>query len=272
MKTAVDRSPLAGKRRALPRHTGASLMAIALAVTTLTGCSAPGAGPVEDKADQVLRGMGAKLAAARQMTIRAKRRIDPALVEGRDVVVSAEVSASVKRPDKLAARILGANDERRVYYDGKTFSMLDVKRKLYATVDAPDTIDKLMKRLEEEFGFSPPMADFIARDPYRQLHQDAKAGKYVGEEQVGGKRCHHLAFKEELLDWDLWVSAHDQLPVKFVITATAIEGHPKFGVEFTQFNLEADLPDGLFTFQAPQGAIKVPMARTELDEPVQETP
>lgn len=246
----------------------ALLFAIGSAVAmTLAGCQGV---QVDERADEVLRAMGAKLAAADQFTIRAKRSIDAALIEGRDVPESAEVSISVKRPSKFAGTLVGKDAERRVYYDGKTLSMFAVKKKLYATVPAPDTIDGLMAKVEEKFGFSPPVAEFIAADPYREMLKGALVGKYLGEVDLAGKKCHHLAFKEELLDWDLWVSADDHLPVKFVITATAIEGRPKVEMEFAEFNLDATLPDELFEFKPPHDARKIEMLTAEETEELEE--
>ena len=182
----------------------------------------------------------------------------------------ADVSVSVRRPNKLAGTVVSADVERRIYFDGAKFVVLDVKRKLYAieaTEPVPETIDELMSMLEKELGMPLPVSEFIAIDPHEAMRRDAKIGKYVGEETLNGKKCHHLALKEYILDWDLWVGVDSQLPVKFVIVATKIEGKPKIEVDFVEFDLQPNLPDKLFRFTPPDGAREIQMlSRDEVEQ------
>ena len=41
---------------------------------------------------------------------------------------------------------------------------------------------------------------------------------------LAGGMAHHLAFSEEFLDWDIWLSVETQLPLRLIVTATAMEG------------------------------------------------
>src|SRR5207237_3287397 len=89
----------------------------------------------DPNADQILKQMCAKLAAARQFSFKAHREMDPALVPGRsEVAQSADVEVTVQRPNKVMAKSETENGERQLYADGKTFSLLDVKMNFYTTI------------------------------------------------------------------------------------------------------------------------------------------
>ena len=72
----------------------------------------------EPNADQLLRQMSSKLAAAKNFSVEATREIDAALLEGRDVPEKAKVSAAVQRPNKLAAVSKSNHGVRRIVADG----------------------------------------------------------------------------------------------------------------------------------------------------------
>jgi hypothetical protein len=37
-----------------------------------------------------------------------------------------------------------------------------------------------------------------------------QSGTYVGLHNVGKVKCHHLAFRQRMLDWQIWIEAGDQ--------------------------------------------------------------
>jgi hypothetical protein len=225
---------------------------------SLVGCAGP---KIDPQADEVLVAMCDKLGAAEQMTIKGHRTMDPALAPGLDVVAESEVTAMVGGADRLAAHVVGDDDERKLYYDGSTFTIYDVLANVYATVDAPETTDELMEMLDEDYGWSPPLSSYIANDPYEALTEQVKTVTYVGREYVSHLMCDHLAFKEKWIDWDLWVSVDDGLPVRLVITATAMEGEPQLVADVLEIDLQADHPDEVFKFVPPEGAEQVEMLR-----------
>ena len=59
------------------------------------------AAAADPTADQLLRQMSAKLAAARSFSFDATREMDPNLIEGLTVPEKANISVSVQRPNKL---------------------------------------------------------------------------------------------------------------------------------------------------------------------------
>jgi hypothetical protein len=94
-------------------------------------------------------------------------------------------------------------------------------------------------------------------DPYKALTEQVEEGEYLGLHRVGDRKCHHLAFRQRGLDWQLWVDAGDKpLPLKFLLTYRRQPGEPQFATVFT-WDLSAQPSEDAFTFKAPAGARKI---------------
>ena len=79
----------------------------------------------------------------------------------------------------------------------------------------PGTIDAMLEDLHERFDTHQTLADFLFSDPYKVFTEHVQSGTYVGLHYVGKTKCHHLAFRQKLLDWQIWIDAGDQpLPRK----------------------------------------------------------
>lgn len=89
--------------------------------------------------------------------------------------------------------------------------------------------------------------------------------KLAGEETIDGKECWKCEFKQEGLEWDLWVTKEEQpKPVRVVAKPdySAAPGAPPgmsmtAQINLTNFNLEPKFTDADFTFAPPEGAKKV---------------
>jgi len=71
-------------------------------------------------------------------------------------------------------------------------------------------------------------------------------------------KCHHLAFRQEGIDWQIWIEDSDQaLPRKLVITLKEQPGHPQYLALIDKWNLTPDAPDSAFEFTPPAGAKRI---------------
>jgi hypothetical protein len=213
--------------------------------------------------DQILHQMSDKLASAKSFTFEAQRETDPALLEDRDVPEKSRVSAVVRRPNQFAARSRSGEGTRRIIADGRMLMVFDEKNHTYAQTPMRTTLDGLVAKLDEAYGFTPPLLDFTVSNLYQDFHQQAHSVKYVATEKLptgllASVECYHLALKGPEADADLWVGASDSLPRKLVATFHRT-GHPQVHVDFLRWNLPASVTDADFTFTAPPGAQKVEM-------------
>lgn len=223
------------------------------------GCGTEKPTAVSNDPDQLFRQMSEKLAQAQKFSFKVARKLDAALVEGRNIPESAQIEISVSRPGKFLAKSVSQDTERQFVFDGQNLSVYDATMKLYATVPEPGTIDEVVARIDEKYGFTPPLAEFILSDPYAALGPRIKSKAYKGTETVGGVECHHLSLGGDVADSELWIGVDDLLPRKLVATFKNREGDPQLQADFSAWNLAAPLDDKFFTFVAPQDAESVEM-------------
>jgi hypothetical protein len=167
----------------------------------------------EPDADQLLRQMSAKLAAAQSFSFNVTREIDPALLSGRKEPEKAHLDVTVQRPNKIAADSTTKDGVRHFCADGRNLSLVDGTKNLYATVPMHTSIDGLVAEVDRDYGFTPPLAELALSDVYQDIRQKARAVSYMGQANYrGGVACHRLALSGKLVDAELWVGMSDQLP------------------------------------------------------------
>lgn len=208
--------------------------------------------------DQLLRQMSEKLAQAKSLSFKVDRKLDATLAEG-NVPENAQIEISVSRPGKFQAKSDSKDNVRHVFFDGQNLSIYDESMKLYATVPVAGTIDEAVAKIDEIYGFTPPLAEFILSDPYAALGSQIKSKAYKGKENIAGVECHHLSLVGDVADSELWIGTTDLLPRKLVATFKDREGSPKLEANFSNWNLAPTLDDKLFAFVAPPDAEKIEM-------------
>jgi hypothetical protein len=133
-----------------------------------------------------------------------------------------------------------------------------VEQKTYSQIEVPNTIDKMMDFLVQQFGWSVPLADIACSDPYQSAIERVRSGQYLGEHYVNETLCHHLAFRQEGLDWQIWIDTGKQpVPRKLVITDKESLGYPQFIAILDDWDLAPNLPEDQFTPKIPEDAQKV---------------
>lgn len=253
----------------------------ALALVPLAGAqeppaATPAAAParsVEARADQELKRMSDFLAKLPRFALEAEETFDE-LPEGelrRQLTNLRRVA--VERPNHVAADATGDTLNRASWYDGKTATVLDKENDVYATVEARPTIDATFDMLADDYGFVLPLADLIYSDPYAVLMEDVTYGRYLGIHQAAGVPCHHLAFSQPTIEWQIWIDAGERpLPRKLVISYVQEPGEPQYAAVIRRWTLDATPPAGLFTFEAPEGAQKVEPTGLKVPAPSEAAP
>jgi hypothetical protein len=212
---------------------------------------------IEPKADDILKKACACLADLKQFRVKVEEIFDEMSDSGQKIQLSNRREVLVRRPNCLFARSEGDTTHRLFYYDGKMITLFDPTAKVYATNEAPETLDAMFDFLHEKLGFSLPSAELLFSDPYKVLTEQVQEGTYVGLHHVGEKKCHHLAFQQRQIDWQLWVDAGDKtLPLKFVLTYRRMPGEPQFTSVF-EWDISGKLPEDAFAFKPPSDAKKI---------------
>lgn len=213
-------------------------------------------------AEQVLQRMAEKLKGAQQLTFKVTRQLDPALLEEGDMLQNAEIEFAIARPNRLKTRSAGGERVRSFYADGKTAVLFDESMKLYASVPSEGTIDEMFTRFDENYGFTPPLAEFTLNDPLTKISQNIQSSTNKGTETINGVECYRIASTGENADAEIWVATGDMLPRRLVVIFKHREGSPQMKADFSDWNLSAKLDDTTFAFTPPEGAEKIEMLTT----------
>lgn len=236
------------------------MRALALLATVLlsTSASAQARPGVDARAAELLRQMSDSLRSAPAFTVHAEIVYDDVLRSGRKLQFAGALDAAVRRPDRLALDYRSDVGGKQLWYDGKTFTLLDLVADVFATEPAPPTTEATFAKLRGEQGMSFPLADLVAEDPYARLAGGALSGFLVGPGDVNGTTCHHLAFVQDGLEWQIWIDAGERpLPRKLVILYTGLPGAPQYAATLSDWTFPKTLPDARFAPELPAEAHRV---------------
>jgi len=226
----------------------------------------PASPAVAPEADRLLRAACANLSATKAFSFKAEVWED-VVVLGHKVATTKTVATQVRRPDRVQVEIRSPQHSRGLWYDGTTLTLLDRMHNLYATMPAPDTIDKVLDAANDKFGINFPLEDLLVNDPYASVSEAIKGGVYFGKVTILGTPCQHIAFSTDQVDWQLWIEeGSNPLPRKLVITYKQEPTAPQFTAIFSDWKLKSRMSDKTFVFTPPQGAAKIevlPAAETE---------
>jgi hypothetical protein len=215
---------------------------------------------IAPQAEHVFRAACQYLAEAPFFCLTAEVWREHVTQSGQKLQFSRTVTFEVKRPNRLHVEIRSPQAERGFWYDGQSLTILDRKRNLFSTVPMPGTLDAALDRARDQFGIDLPLADLAVSDPYQNATSSVRKGADYGLEPVLGVDCHHLAFTQENVDWQVWIQDGPQpLIRKFVIAHKNEAGAPQFTALLTRWDLTNRISDSDFVFEPPRGATKVEM-------------
>ncbi len=214
--------------------------------------------PVDAKADEVLREMSAFLGSLDKFTFHAENSTDEVLDSGQLIQLSQGVDLAVRRPDRFWASAQGDIVTQQFFYDGKSVTLFNSKDNVYATIDAPATIDAALDYTVKAFELKAPLTALLVSDMYSRVSPNIATGSYLGLHRVLGTSCHHLAFTTRDVDWQIWVDAGDKpWPRKVIITSKRVAGAPQFTALLSDWTTSGKFKDSKFKFNAPKDAHKI---------------
>ena len=225
---------------------------------SLLAAGATAAQTVDPEADAVLRNMSGYIASLQEYSLEAETTLESVLDSGQKLMSIKQTQAAVKRPDKLRIARQGMAVDQEMFFDGKSFTLFGKRVGFYATVPAGPTLENVMDFVHDELDLELPAADLLSQDAYGVLMSDVIYGDYIGITTVDGIPCHHLAYRSDETDWQIWVETGERpLPRKYVITSRWINAAPQYSVEIHNWILNPGVPDSTFQFTPPEGSAEI---------------
>jgi hypothetical protein len=207
---------------------------------------------------EILQQMSETLKAAQRISFHAEVTFDDAPAPGFLVQLAGATEVALRRPDGLRIDYRDDVSAQRVWYDGKTLTLLEWGDGLYASAAAPPTVDEAIDQFEREYGLALPLDMLLVSDPYEWMLARAVRGTYVGVHDVEGVLCHHLAFARDDLEWEIWIDKGKvPVPRKLLIRYKQEPGSPQYEAVLMDWNLAAKLPPATFEPEIPDEAVAV---------------
>jgi hypothetical protein len=178
---------------------------------------------------------------------------------GQPLHIAHAIKIVVRRPDRLMINVNGDDGSTKLFYDGKTVTLLGVEAKKYSTVPVPDTIQGMLETVMGKLGVDFPLADFFTNAPDKSFLSGVTSGREINMVTIDGVPCRHLLFTQPPgIDLELWLEKNERaLPRRLIVTYRSEPGQPSFVAELFDWNFSVHPSDAEFTFQPPEGAVQV---------------
>jgi hypothetical protein len=239
----------------------ALLLLLAVPLAAQEAAPAPGspaiAQVISPEAQAVLDRMTAFLKTQKSFSIDSQSTRDDVVAFGYKLQNNEHATLTAQLQNKLRVELSGDYRDRLFIYDGSTLTLYSPDDEAYSQVKAPDTIGKLVDRLLGA-GIEMPMIDMLYQIYQGSLTEAVRGGVLVGDSNIDGTDCDHLAFRQGNIDWQLWVAQGDKpLPRRMVVTTRYEVGDPQYSVTM-RWNLNPKIDASTFVFTPPKGTNKIP--------------
>ena len=224
---------------------------------------------IEPEARALINEMGNYLREAKSLSFSANIDFDDVLPSGQKISFNANTHLRLKRPNGIFVEQHADVGSKLFWFDGQSISLFEPEKGNYAQEALRGNSDKALDFTINQLKFSPPLADFLTSDPAKTLLKSVVKGFVVGTSLVNGIPCRHLAFLDELIDWQIWIEEGKlPLPRKFVITYKTLPNSPQYMAVLSEFDLTSRLPDSLFAPKIPARALRLPFLKASNFEPI----
>jgi len=243
-------------------------LCMASLAVTLLAPPASAADAAASKADpmRILWQMSQKIGGNPQFSFHAHRKIDPVLLRTKSAAADAKVDIAVLRPSKFSTRVTSSHGTRFYYEDGVNLTVFNARTNAYAIVPMFGTLDTLIGMVQRKHGYTPPLAQFLVSSPYNDMRRNSRTISYIGTHEYhggssasAGTECYCFALPGKVVDTELWIGVEDQLPRRMIATFKDRPGKPQIRVDFSAWNLRANLTNNDFVFAPPRSARRIPM-------------
>jgi hypothetical protein len=234
-----------------PRHIiSATAFAVAVGLAASSAAVAADAAP-----ETLLRAMSDYMAAQNSISFSYDSNLEIVTVEGQKFGLASSGAIQISRPDKIRATRTGGFADIELTFDGKTLTLLGKNMNLYAQAELPGTLDSLVDQIRDKYNRPLPAADLIMSNPYQELMADVKDVKDLGSGVIRGQECDHLAFRNDDVDWQIWIAQGDKpYPCRYVITSTKVDRAPQYTIDVRDWNASTEATSVDFRFTPPADA------------------
>lgn len=217
-------------------------------------------GTVEPEAVDALRRMSAYLISFDTAQIVTESSLDAVTNDGQRIQMDGLTTYKVRKPNGFVIDYQSAMKARRFYYDGKTFTVFSPKLGFYAQAPAPATNREVLDQIYKRYGIALPLEDLFRWGDNEDRIKALKSAYEVGPAVIDGVETNHYAFREETIDWEIWLEKGDRpIPRKLVIVDRTDPARPTFTSRL-QWTVNPSFTDADFAFVPDADAKRILLA------------
>jgi hypothetical protein len=221
---------------------------------------------IDPSAIEALNKMSTYLRSLKAFQVQADVSNDDVLDDGQVIENISKVDLLAAKPNRLRVEVTSDEKHRLFLYDGKNFTVWAMLVNYYATVPAPPTIGELIDQVDDKYGIELPLVDLFRWGTNEDDAKKITAAVDAGPSTVGGVTCEQYAFRQEGVDWQIWIQLGEfPLPRKLVIRTLSDDARPQHRDTLT-WNLAPSFNDEAFVFDPPQDAKRILLAEQKSDD------
>jgi len=240
------------------RNAGFRAMVSILLIFGLLAGAATASENTSPEADAVLKAMSDFLGQTKAFSADADIDLEIVSHSGQKFQLSSSGTILMNRPSNFYITKKGMVSDIAFIYDGSTLTLHGKRINAYAQIKVDGTTDDAILAYEMETGIPAPGADLLLNNAYEIMSSGVLKGMYIGKAVVDGYTCHHLAFREDKTDWQLWVrDGNMPLPMKYVITTKWHTAAPQYEIRFRNWNTNPSISPEQFRFTPPSDAVQL---------------
>lgn len=229
----------------------------------LSGMEAPvtNEGTIDDGAVEALNEMSTFLMSAKTLALTSEATRDVVTNDGQRIALDGVARYKIRRPG-FVIDYTSDIKSRRFIYDGKTFTIYSPKLGFYAQAPAPGTNKEVLDTLYNKFGIALPLEDLFRWGSEGNVDRvkSLRSAYKVGSATIRGVETDHFAFREDNVDWEIWIQKADPpLPLKISIVDRNDPAKPAF-TSFLTWQVNPTFSDADFTFVPGTDAKRIQLA------------
>jgi hypothetical protein len=214
---------------------------------------------IDQDAMDALTRMGTYLRTLKSFQVDADITHDDVLEDG-EIVTDTRKDNLLAAPHSLRVEIKSDDRDTFLFYNGKDFTIYGKLDNFYATAPAPPTVAQFVDAAYEKYDIDVPLVDLFKWGTDESAVKKITSAKDLGPSTVEGVTCEHYAFRQEGIDWQIWIQLGDYpLPLRYIITTLTDDARPRHTSTLT-WNLAPSYNEAAFTFEPPPDAHRITLA------------
>ena len=220
---------------------------------------APFKAVLEPRAVELLKGMSARLGAAKSLSFTAVASYEYPSRLGPPIVYTMRYDVALQRPNQLKIVVPGDGPASEFTWDGREMVAFAPAENLVAVAAAPPTLEGALKQAFERAAIYFPFTDLLLPDPYAAISPGAVTAFVVGPSAiVGGVKTDMIVWANNDVFLQIWLGADDKLPRRIRAQFRADPKGLRHDLELSNWQLDAALAAD--TFSTARAKAGQPMA------------